>query len=338
MSIPESGGSQKIVVKTEPLDTLKWEGEGPATSDYLQTSWQEHSQLSESCDRHRAKKIKTEHVYDISSDTAASLTEVKTNTEDPVHKCNYLFKETKFVEDVTRNESHEKHVSHALSCCFPCKTEKSDSHKAESPDGHITDSHKTGSPDSHKTASLHRHVTEDRKPSKEELELFSNGYSRTRQRLALSEKTLPAAPAVQDVKDVSLQAKAYAHYDSGCLQVKTANNPSALNTPDVVTSLVVPLAPTTSSSEKTGGYTKKRFPDSKIMKVIVAEDGSAIVYQCKSCSKLFNKKQTLRQHFICHTDRFACAYCEARCKSKGDLLRHTNSHQGEALPLSCLQH
>ncbi|RUS90453.1 hypothetical protein EGW08_001794, partial [Elysia chlorotica] len=57
-------------------------------------------------------------------------------------------------------------------------------------------------------------------------------------------------------------------------------------------------------------------------------------YQCEVCHKLFNKRQTLRQHFITHTDRFACQFCDARCKSKGDLRTHIQTHTKEK-PYHC---
>ncbi|CAL1532793.1 unnamed protein product [Lymnaea stagnalis] len=71
-----------------------------------------------------------------------------------------------------------------------------------------------------------------------------------------------------------------------------------------------------------------------MIKPILNKDGSVTLYQCEECNKVFNKKQTLRQHFITHTNRFACPYCEARCKSKGDLRTHIQTHTKEK-PFHC---
>ncbi|KAK3780011.1 hypothetical protein RRG08_029707 [Elysia crispata] len=74
--------------------------------------------------------------------------------------------------------------------------------------------------------------------------------------------------------------------------------------------------------------------DSEMMQPILHNDGSVTLFQCEVCHKLFNKRQTLRQHFITHTDRFACQFCEARCKSKGDLRTHIQTHTKEK-PYHC---
>ncbi|XP_005097474.1 zinc finger protein Xfin [Aplysia californica] len=65
-----------------------------------------------------------------------------------------------------------------------------------------------------------------------------------------------------------------------------------------------------------------------------SRDGSATMYQCEECCKMFHRKQTLKQHFITHTDRFPCPYCKVRCKSKGDLKTHIQTHTKEK-PYHC---
>ncbi|GFN89974.1 Zinc finger protein [Plakobranchus ocellatus] len=96
--------------------------------------------------------------------------------------------------------------------------------------------------------------------------------------------------------------------------------------------------------KKRGRKPKKKLPgvdleekylsDSEMMKPILHNDGSVTLFQCEVCHKLFNKRQTLRQHFITHTDRFACQFCDARCKSKGDLRTHIQTHTKEK-PYHC---
>lgn len=78
----------------------------------------------------------------------------------------------------------------------------------------------------------------------------------------------------------------------------------------------------------------KCLSDSEMMQPILHNDGSVTLFQCEVCHKLFNKRQTLRQHFITHTDRFACQFCDARCKSKGDLRTHIQTHTKEK-PYHC---
>lgn len=72
--------------------------------------------------------------------------------------------------------------------------------------------------------------------------------------------------------------------------------------------------------------------DSKEERISSTEDEP--FYRCDQCDKVFHKKQTLRQHFITHTDRFACKFCNVRCKSKGDLRSHTQTHTKEK-PFHC---
>ncbi|KAI8740895.1 zinc finger protein Xfin [Biomphalaria glabrata] len=79
---------------------------------------------------------------------------------------------------------------------------------------------------------------------------------------------------------------------------------------------------------------KVKEKDVEMMKPLLNKDGSVTLYQCEECNKVFNKKQTLRQHFITHTNRFACPYCDARCKSKGDLRTHIQTHTKEK-PFHC---
>ncbi|GFR86577.1 zinc finger protein Xfin [Elysia marginata] len=127
------------------------------------------------------------------------------------------------------------------------------------------------------------------------------------------------------------------------------SQPSQPSTPVADREPLITLSPNTvkptTEKKKRGRKPKKKIPpeeeledkylsDSEMMQPVLHNDGSVTLFQCEVCHKLFNKRQTLRQHFITHTDRFACQFCDARCKSKGDLRTHIQTHTKEK-PYHC---
>lgn len=161
--------------------------------------------------------------------------------------------------------------------------------------------------------------------------------------LATSLKLIAANSATSPLAHSSVNS------DGESFQAETVSCTSNSNASDAVTPVVVlsPAEPsgqsdnatvrkypTRASLKKAEKLSKRKSSDSEMMKPILSKDGSVTLYQCEKCSKVFNKKQTLRQHFITHTDRFACSYCDTRCKSKGDLHRHIQTHTKEK-PYHC---
>ncbi|CAG5122990.1 unnamed protein product [Candidula unifasciata] len=169
--------------------------------------------------------------------------------------------------------------------------------------------------------------SEDRKPSQKELEMISEG-------LQLKQPTnnnehMTVVTSVGDDLDVG-KMKPILRFSDGNLYTPQVIIPQLSMAQLFNFSGCRYVNPSLMKKMNNG----MKFIESEIMKPVFNDNGVITSYQCVQCSKNFNKRQTLRQHFITHTDRFACPYCVARCKSKGDLQRHIQTHTKEK-PVHC---
>ncbi|BFZ10091.1 hypothetical protein BsWGS_13130 [Bradybaena similaris] len=287
---------ESITIKTDPVDSLE-EGSYNGVplcnnnkSDYLQKFSNVDPQRGHS--KNEPVKGDIEDASFNSKEIAEKLMKLKRSDSDDDAECGSDFTLTDF-QEVELSDSYEEIGYHSFECDSPRSIE-----------------------------TLNIEESEDRKPSQEELEIYSR----------------------------SSDLKVSANFSSATSYVKNnvdkTNNTSRLHDLNLCTPRVVlrrlsvsQLSCSSSSTDAKPSLTKKNkcksmFAESEIMKPIFNDAGVLTSYQCLACSKKFIKRTTLRQHFITHTDRFACPYCVARCKSKGDLVRHIQTHTKQK-PFHC---
>lgn len=286
--------SESVTIKTDPVDSLE-EGSYNSVplcnnkSDYLQ-----FSNVDPQRERSKNETLKGD-IGDASfnsKEIAEKLIKLKRSDSDDDAECGSDFTLTDF-QEVELSDSYEEIGYHSFECDSPCSIE-----------------------------TLNIEESEDRKPSQEELEMYS--------------------------RSSNLKGSVHVSSVTSCVRnnVDTTNDTSRFHDLNICTPRVVlrrlPTSQLSCSSSSTYAKPslmkktkcKRMFAESEIMKPIFNDAGVLTSYQCLECSKKFIKRTTLRQHFITHTDRFACPYCVARCKSKGDLVRHIQTHTKQK-PFHC---
>uniref|UniRef100_A0A8D8VJ71 Zinc finger protein Xfin n=1 Tax=Cacopsylla melanoneura TaxID=428564 RepID=A0A8D8VJ71_9HEMI len=118
------------------------------------------------------------------------------------------------------------------------------------------------------------------------------------------------------------------------LIVKPTHSAHLLITPDMPEP--VPMAPPTSrkgQSQRSNVSDQPTVPQAPPPKVKPTKDRP---FECKTCFRKFNQKQTLKQHILTHTGQrpFECNICFKTFTQQGALQRHMVIHTGEK-PFPC---
>lgn len=375
-------GGEKIVIKTEPVDSFEWEPQQNASE--MNHSYQQENDTKQydqhikqdlfSCnDKEIEEKLRNMKRNSSSFEEFETAKETKVNKRGDINKAKSQARSVKCkkkkikdddvfthtTEEITRQVRKIKKNSSKKECLNDFPSEKGNTFKQfKRQNSEDTNAHFYNLQPKH---SVLEEVQDsiDMKPTVEELEDYSRSVSKSNSVQSLSGdnslgKTLATSLQLIATNTTSPIIPTNSNGTSYRMQVMSctsSSHSSVAVTPVVVLSPVVPPRRyKTRSSSKTDKVKvkkerkshagnradegKTKFKDSEIIKPILNKDGSVTLYQCEECNKVFNKKQTLRQHFITHTNRFACPYCDARCKSKGDLRTHIQTHTKEK-PYHC---
>ncbi|KAH9500214.1 hypothetical protein Btru_077488 [Bulinus truncatus] len=355
MSSLSSINGDKIVIKTEPVDSFEWENQqldsGDAHKNFTKFSKEENSLY---CDAEISEKVKTIKRRLSSHEESNDGTDFKRD-----HYNDDVFPETSGgKEKKFRVKGRKKNPSSDEDPHFQVDQKKSQRtlKKNNSDDSSENYKYHTFS-SNHLNEDEKSQNTVDLKPDIGDLEDYSRSVSKSNSVQSLSGDNSLGKTLATSLQLIATNTATSPFIPSPPVNSQTpyristasSSRSSCVATPVVVISPVdPPRRYRTRSASKTDkpkrekrvkneaksdeGKTKGKYSD--MLKPLLNKDGSVTLYQCEECNKVFNKKQTLRQHFITHTNRFACPYCDARCKSKGDLRTHIQTHTKEK-PFHC---